>query len=103
MKNLENPSPCRESKPDLEHLKSLALSENGFLFDPMTGFAYNLNPTAITLVHQLQQGRTRAEILKYMEKHYEADSNHLETDLDQFLRRLEEYGLLGSDKAKRSA
>lgn len=82
------------SKADIERLKNLALSENGFLFDPVTGYSYNLNSTAITLLHQLQRGKVRSEILKDMRENYLCDPNTMERDLDQFLGQLQEFGFL---------
>ena len=94
MKKKENHAFDSLSKADVERLKNLALSENGFLFDPVTGYSYNLNSTAITLLHQLQHGKTRSEILKDMQENYLSDANTLERDLDQFLGQLQEFGFL---------
>lgn len=79
---------------DRERLKGLVISESGFLFDPVTGYTYNLNSTAVDLLGRLQIGKTRREILAEMEQQYQADANDIERDTDQFLSRLEEYGLL---------
>jgi hypothetical protein len=85
-------------KADLERLKNLAISESGFLFDPVTGYSYNLNSTAIILLRQLQEGKTRTHILSEMEQCYQANLNDLERDLEQFLTQMEEYGLLNWKK-----
>jgi hypothetical protein len=80
-------------------LRGLALSETGFVFDPVSGFAYNLNLTAVTLLRKLQDGNSIEKILKFMREEYEADSNEMERDLEQFLNRLSDYGLLSWKKA----
>ncbi len=35
---------------DLTHLKQLAVSENGFVFDPYTGHTFTLNATGIAVL-----------------------------------------------------
>jgi PqqD family protein of HPr-rel-A system len=79
---------------DMNRLRSLALSETGFVFDPITGYTYNLNPMATELLKRLQKGETADVILAHMKANYDADANEIERDWEQFLERLREYGLL---------
>ena len=81
-------------EPDLNRLRTLAVSETGFVFDPVTGYTYNLNPMATDLLRRLQKGEAPAAILDHLKENYDAAPNDLERDWEQFLERLKEYGLL---------
>lgn len=80
--------------PDINRLRTLAISETGFVFDPVTGYTYNLNPMATDLLRRLQKGDPPGAVLAHLKEDYDADPNDIERDWEQFLERLKEYGLL---------
>ena len=41
---------------------NLAVSESGFLFSPLTGESFTLNPIANMILHYLKTGKTLTEI-----------------------------------------
>ena len=41
-----------------ERLRELAISDAGFVFDPLTGHTYNVNATALAALRALKEGAT---------------------------------------------
>ncbi|HEY9052170.1 MAG TPA: PqqD family protein [Gammaproteobacteria bacterium] len=68
----------------------LALSESGFVFDPVSGQSFTVNETGLDILRQLQHF---ADILKtrdYLVEHYDANGQDIERDLDDFLATIGE-------------
>lgn len=75
-------------------LRHLALSENGFLFDPSTGHTYSLNRIGTFVLKKLIQGLSQEQIGALMLEEYEAPEQVILKDLDQFLHFLLELGVI---------
>ncbi len=76
-------------------LKSnIAISENGFMFDPYTGDSYNLNNTGVEIIKHLKAGKTNEEILAELKQKYDVDDLSLEQNLYDFIAMLSHYDLL---------
>ena len=75
-------------------LKNLALSENGFVFDPSSGNTFILNETALSIVKLLIQEKTKEEILIHLIKEYDTNSEELERDYSDLTIQLRELGLI---------
>lgn len=75
------------------NLKSLALSDTGFVFDPKTGNTYTLNDTALFAVKALRDGYSQEEVLKSMMEEFDVGEDELERDLTDLLIQLTEFGL----------
>ena len=75
-------------------LKNLALSENGFVFDPSSGNTFILNETALNIVKLLIQEKTKEEILTHLIKEYDTNSEELERDYSDLTIQLRELGLI---------
>jgi len=76
-------------------LKSnIAISENGFMFDPHTGDSYNLNSTGVEIIKYLKAGKTNEEILAELKQKYDVDEFSLEQNLYDFIAMLSHYDLL---------
>ncbi len=74
-------------------LKNLALSDNGFVFDPTTGNTFIFNETALTIVRCLIQEKSKEEIIRSILAEYEVDSEELERDYSDTMIHLKELGL----------
>ncbi len=76
-------------------LKSnIAISENGFMFDPYTGDSYNLNPTAVEILKLLKSGKTNEEIIAHFKEKYDVDEATLEQNIYDFVAMLNHYDLV---------
>jgi hypothetical protein len=73
---------------------NIAISDNGFMFDPYSGDSYNLNPTAVEIIKLLKEGKTKEEIISFFIKKYDVDSFVFEQNLDDFLSMLGHYDLV---------
>ena len=72
----------------------LALSENGFLFDTSTGFTYSLNSPGTFILRNLISGETTEAVLEKLTAQFDVTGEIAEHDLEQFVNRLKEMGLL---------
>ncbi|MCB1159107.1 MAG: HPr-rel-A system PqqD family peptide chaperone [Leptospiraceae bacterium] len=78
-----------------QKLRTLAISDTGFMFDPTTGRTYTLNETGIFIVHQLKKEKSREEIIEGLLDEYETEKEQAERDLSDFLIQLKELGISG--------
>ena len=76
--------------PDPMAVRRLAVSESGFVFDPVSGHSFTLNETGLAIVRLLQQERHLPEIRKALLDDFDVDPESLERDLVEFLGSLRE-------------
>ena len=77
-----------ESSQELYH--RLALSESGFVFDPVSGQSFTVNETGIELLRLLQQSTDLQEIQTALADIYDAQPNEFERDINDFTSSLSE-------------
>jgi len=77
-----------EDSQELFH--RLALSESGFVFDPVSGQSFTVNETGIELLRLFQQATDIQEIKKTLLETYSAQPNELERDINDFISSLSE-------------
>lgn len=75
-------------------LKRLAVSDEGFVFDPSTGDSYLLNPTALFLLRGLQENQDPGALRARLATHFDADVDQASNDLDDFLLQLKALRLV---------
>lgn len=68
----------------------LALSESGFVFDPVSGQSFTVNDTGLEILRRLQQDTDLHHMLAQLIQHYEASEQEIERDLDDFLAAMGE-------------
>lgn len=73
--------------------KNIAISENGFIFNPITGDSFSVNETGLFVLRKLKEGINNESILQAMQEEFELDSNSAELDLHDFLTMLKSYQL----------
>jgi len=73
---------------------NIAVSDNGFVFDPNTGDSYNLNNTAAEILQLLKSGKAETEIIKVFAEKYDVDETTFEQNLYDFLGMLKHYNLV---------
>jgi hypothetical protein len=77
-----------------ERLKTLAISDSGFIFDPSSGDAYNTNETGIFIINLLKQGKDFNELMDNLIEEYEVSENELEADLLDYIQTLKNYHMV---------
>jgi PqqD family protein of HPr-rel-A system len=73
---------------------NIAVSDNGFVFDPNTGDSYNLNNTAAEILQMLKSGKEETEIIKVFAEKYDVDETIFEQNFYDFLGMLNHYDLV---------
>ncbi|WP_164977513.1 PqqD family protein [Ancylomarina salipaludis] len=74
--------------------RNIAISENGFLFNPETGDSFLLNPIATEIVNFLREGNDVADVKQLLFDRYEVDVVTLEKNIEDFLEMLQHHELL---------
>ena len=74
-------------------LKNLALSETGFIFNPLNGDSFSCNPQGTEILNLLKEEKSPEEIKKIMALRYDVDARVLEKDFDDFMATLRDSQL----------
>ncbi|MBL1279437.1 MAG: PqqD family protein [Fluviicola sp.] len=74
--------------------KNVAVSDSGFLFNPLTGDSFSVNPIGQTIISSFKENKPESEILENILEEYRVDKNTAEKDLNDFKRMLENYKLI---------
>lgn len=76
-------------------LRQLAVSESGFVFDPISGHTFTLNATGLRILELLKQGMAGDQIAARLGDEFELDGDDPRRDVEEFLVRLHEHGWVG--------
>ena len=77
--------------------KNIAISENGFVFNPSTGDSFSLNPIGTDIIKLLKEEKLVSEIVTELCKKYEVEKYALENDINDFVFILEQYQLIENE------
>lgn len=72
---------------------TVAISDNGFLFDPTTGDSYTTNPVARDIIFLMKQNLQADQIKSAILEKYEVDELTLEKNLIDFYSMLHHFNL----------
>jgi len=76
---------------------NLAVSENGFVFDPSTGESFSVNEVGVEIINQFKVTSDMNEVVKHLEDIYEIDTLTLEKSISDFMKMMEEFNLIDHD------
>ena len=79
---------------NVEKLASLAISDSGFIFDPVTGHSFTSNQVGIDIINFLKQDFSIDETVDELLEIYDIDENQLEVDVMDFVQNLKNYNLI---------
>ena len=79
-------------------LQKLAISDEGFIFDPETGSSFTVNHTGLFILKLLKEGKSQDEIVDALVKEYGVDREEAARDLIDFLEQLRLNGLLEEEE-----
>ncbi|HHT61390.1 MAG: PqqD family protein [Paludibacteraceae bacterium] len=77
--------------------KNIAISENGFIFNPLTGDSFSVNETGVFIVQKLKDGESDETIIQNLKDKYDLDTSTAEKDFNDFLSMLQSYQLIAND------
>jgi hypothetical protein len=78
-------------------LADLAISDNGFIFDPLVGTTYSVNATGLCVLQSLKEGLGREAIARRLVERFEKPTPDPTRDVDEFVRLLRQHSLVSSD------
>ena len=74
--------------PDPATLKRLALSDSGFVFDPVTGNSFTANGSGLSILRLLQGGNTLDQVVASLGAEFEVTPSLAERDVIEFISQL---------------
>ena len=79
-----------ELLPPVEMLRRLAISESGFVFDPVSGNSFTTNDTGLVILRLLQKEQSIDPVMNALEQDFEVTPRELERDVLEFIGMLRE-------------
>jgi PqqD family protein of HPr-rel-A system len=80
---------------DVSRLRDLAMSDSGFVFDPVTGRTYTLNETALVALRALKAGELPEAVAARLRDSFDVgEDEDVAADVEELLARLREQGLV---------
>lgn len=86
-----------------ERLQDVAVSDNGFVFDPWTGGSFTVNGSGLCVLRGLKEGMGREDLVARLQESFElrdgaaAGEAELYRDVDEFITLLRQNELLPPD------
>jgi len=74
--------------------KNIAVSEEGFLFNPTTGDSFSTNGIGAEIVLLMKKHTLLSEVVETMCSKYDVDKTLFERDLEEFMLQLKDYSIL---------
>lgn len=77
----------------MNRLSQLALSDDGFVFDPQTGDSFQVSETGIAVLRALKEGRSDEETAQQLVTDFEVSLEEARRDCTDFRGQLKNFGL----------
>jgi hypothetical protein len=78
----------------MQRVRSLAISPDGFVFDPTTGESFTVNATGRAILEGLRDGRPPGELPGLIAERFAVAAEEASRDVDDFLDNLRAFRLL---------
>lgn len=78
----------------MNRLNQLAINDEGFIFDPLTGESFTVNSTGLFIIRELKKGKRDDEILNGLLEEFNVSKEVAERDLIDFLEKLKSYKII---------
>lgn len=78
----------------MNRLNQLAINDEGFIFDPLTGESFTVNSTGLFIIRELKKGKRDDEILNGLLEEFNLSKEVAERDLIDFLEKLKSYKII---------
>ena len=77
-----------------EKLSNLAMNDNGFIFDPESGYSYTANETGIFILKRMAAGMQQQEIFEELSEQYEVSEDNFNSDFNHYMLMLDALDLI---------
>ncbi len=74
--------------------KSIAISENGFVFNAARGDSFSTNPIGLFILEMIKAGKDTKVVQQEVTNKYAIDDSTAERDIHDFVKMLKQYDLL---------
>ncbi len=74
--------------------KDIAISDTGFVFDPITGESYTLNPIGVEILSLYKDGNSKSVIIEVLLNKYDVPEIELEKSISDFEKMINDYNLI---------
>jgi hypothetical protein len=71
--------------------KRLALSESGFVFDPVSGQSFSVNDTGLVILRLAQHQDDIEQLIEQLLEQFDASSVEIKRDVQDFTHRLQGF------------
>ncbi|MDP3331600.1 MAG: PqqD family protein [Methylococcales bacterium] len=71
--------------------KRLALSESGFVFDPVSGQSFSVNDTGLVILRLAQHQDDIEQLTEQLLEQFDASSVEIKRDVQDFIHRLQGF------------
>jgi hypothetical protein len=76
---------------------NIAVSDNGFIFNPGSGESYTVNPVGLDIINLMRKGKSNPEIVEAIQQNFAVEQLQAERDLLDFVEMMRQYRLLQYD------
>ncbi|GAB1418839.1 MAG: PqqD family protein [Bacteroidales bacterium] len=76
---------------------NIAVSDNGFVFNPASGESFMVNPVGLGMLNMMRKGQSQEQIVAAIQEDYRAEAMTIERDLLDFVEMMRQYRLLQYD------
>lgn len=84
-------STSNSSVLDTNVLKRLAISDSGFVFDPVTGKSYTVNETAFWLIKELQKDPNLDVLKTQIKQEFDGETKVIERNVMEFIEQIRRH------------
>ena len=74
--------------------KDIAISDNGFVFDPVTGESFSLNPIGVEILSLYKDGNSKNVIIEVLLNKYDVPEIELEKSISDFEKMINDNNLI---------
>ncbi|MCX7068986.1 MAG: PqqD family protein [Methylococcales bacterium] len=71
--------------------KRLAISESGFVFDPVSGQSFSVNETGLVILHLAQHEDDLDKLVEQLAEQFDASILEINRDVQDFIYRLKGF------------
>jgi hypothetical protein len=79
--------------------KSIAISESGFVFDPMSGESFSVNEVGMKILALIKEEKSAEEISDIFVSSYEVEPSDFEKYFYDFIGMLRQYQLIEENES----
>lgn len=79
---------------NMSHLSHLAINEEGFVFNPMSGDSFQVSTSGLVILKAIRDGKGDEDIVREIVRDYEVSAEEARHDVADFKASLKTLGLV---------